>query len=34
MDLVNETFKKGIDGRIRLVSIIVKKEVDQIFQNL
>ena len=34
MDLVNKTFKKGMDRRKRLVLIMVKKEVDQIFQNL
>ena len=34
MDLVNKTFKNGMDGRKRLVLIMVKKEVDQIFQNL
>ena len=34
MDLVNKTFEKVMDGRIRLVLIMVKKEVDQVFQNL
>ena len=34
MDLVNKTFEKVMDGRIRLVLIMVKQEVDQVFQNL
>ena len=34
MDLVNKTFEEVMDGRIRLVLIMVKQEVDQVFQNL
>ena len=34
MDLVNKTFGKVMDARIRLVLIMVKKQVDQVFQDL
>ena len=32
--LLNQNFKKGMNERIRVVLIIVKKEVDQTFQRL